>query len=117
MPPEAVKGKDALAPIGLPHGLGQNKDRGSFVFFATREYLSRIEVQIMPNWNPTELAKKEANLIAAIEDKLPDFAKACRAKDTPVVLMHQDAFAADYQEEEYRLLGSSSPAFAGKKSA
>jgi hypothetical protein len=28
-----------------------------------------------------------------------------QSHDTPVVIMHQDAFAADYQEEEYRLIG------------
>jgi hypothetical protein len=27
---------------------------------------------------------------------LSDFARACRARDLPVVIMHQDAFAADY---------------------
>jgi len=43
--------------------------------------------------------------LAAVEKMLPDFARACRASDTPVVIMHQDAFAADYQEEEYRLIG------------
>ena len=36
---------------------------------------------------------------------LPDFARACRALDIPVVIIHQDAFAADYQEEECRLIG------------
>jgi len=59
----------------------------------------------MLNGNQTELARKEANLIAVVEKILPDFARACRAHDTPVVIMHQDAFAADYQEEEYRLIG------------
>jgi hypothetical protein len=57
------------------------------------------------NGNETELARKEANLITGIEKMLPDFARACRAHDNIVVTMHQDAFAADYQEEEYRLLG------------
>jgi hypothetical protein len=57
----------------------------------------------MSHGNQTELARKEANLIAAVETMLPDFAKACRAPDLPIVIMHQDAFAADYQEEEYRL--------------
>jgi len=59
----------------------------------------------MSHGNQTEFARKEANLIAAIEKMLPDFARACRAPDLPIVIMHQDAFAADYQEEEYRLLG------------
>jgi hypothetical protein len=39
------------------------------------------------------------------EKMLPGFAKACRAPDTPVVIMHQDAFSADYREDEYRLIG------------
>jgi hypothetical protein len=65
----------------------------------------KVEEVIMSRGNQTELVKKEANLIAAIEKTLPDFARACRADDTPVVIMHQDAFAADYQEEEYRILG------------
>ena len=59
----------------------------------------------MLNVNQTELARKEANLIDGIEKMLPDFARACRARDNTVVTMHQDAFAADYQEEEYTLLG------------
>ena len=42
---------------------------------------------------------------------------ACRARDIPVVIMHQDAFTADYQEEECRLIGwrYSSLASAGKE--
>jgi len=63
------------------------------------------EAPTMLHGNQTELARKEANLIAAVEKILPEFARACRAHDTPVVIMHQDAFAADYQEEEYRLIG------------
>ena len=59
----------------------------------------------MLNGNQTELARKEANLIDGIEKMLPDFARACRAHDNTVVTRHQDAFAAEYQEEEYRLLG------------
>src|SRR4029077_3660947 len=48
--------------------------------------------------------QRESSLIATIRKKLPEFAKAC-ADDTELVLLHQDAFAADYQEDEYRLLG------------
>ena len=47
---------------------------------------------------------RESNLIATIRKTLPEFAKAC-ADETGLVLLHQDAFAADYQEDEYRLLG------------
>ncbi|MFY9912798.1 MAG: hypothetical protein WCF22_10300 [Candidatus Sulfotelmatobacter sp.] len=48
--------------------------------------------------------QRESNLIATIRTKLPEFAKAC-ADDTELVLLHQDSFAADYQEDEYMLLG------------
>jgi hypothetical protein len=51
-----------------------------------------------------ERMQREANLIATIRTKLPDFAKMC-TDDTEQVLLHQDAFAADYQEDEYMLLG------------
>ena len=59
----------------------------------------------MSSANLTELASREANLITDIEKMRPDFAQACRSPEAPVVVMHQDAFAADYQDEEYRLLG------------
>ncbi len=48
--------------------------------------------------------QREANLIATIRAKLPDFARMC-ADNTEAVMLHQDAFAADYQEDEYMLLG------------
>ena len=59
----------------------------------------------MPNMNRPELAQREADLIAVIETKLPEFARACHEDDIPTIILHQDAFAADYQEEEYSLLG------------
>jgi hypothetical protein len=51
-----------------------------------------------------ERMQRESSLIATIRKKLPEFAKAC-ADDTEFVLLHQDAFADDYQEDEYTLLG------------
>jgi hypothetical protein len=51
-----------------------------------------------------ERMQRESSLIAIIRKKLPEFAKAC-ADDTALVLLHQDAFAVDYQEDEYVLLG------------
>ena len=59
----------------------------------------------MPNRSLPELPRREANLIAVIEAKLPEFAGACHESDIPTIILHQDAFAADYQEDEYRLLG------------
>jgi len=52
-----------------------------------------------------ELALRESQLIAEIERELPEFAEMCRDPSSTVVVMHQDAFAADYQQEEYKLLG------------
>jgi hypothetical protein len=51
-----------------------------------------------------ERMQRESSLIATIRKKLPEFAKAC-ADETELMLLHQDAFAADYQEDEYALLG------------
>ncbi len=50
-----------------------------------------------------ERMQRESSLIATIRKNLPDFAKAC-ADDAELVLLHQDAFAAHYQEDEYVLL-------------
>ena len=46
-----------------------------------------------------ERMQRESSLIATIRRKLPDFAKAC-ADHAELVLLHQDSFAADYQEDE-----------------
>jgi hypothetical protein len=58
----------------------------------------------MPNVTGEELQQKEAALTAKIKHLLPDFVRACRANDDLVVI-HQDSFAADYQDDEYALLG------------
>jgi hypothetical protein len=51
-----------------------------------------------------ERMQRESSLIATVRKTLPEFAKVC-ADDAEVVLLHQDAIAADYQEDEYMLLG------------
>jgi hypothetical protein len=51
-----------------------------------------------------QLIEKETALIAEIERLLPDFARSCR-ESSDVVIIHQDSFAADYQDEEYALFG------------
>jgi hypothetical protein len=51
-----------------------------------------------------DIMQRESNLVREIQQKLPDFVKAC-ADDVEVVLLHQDAFAAAYQDDEYLLLG------------
>jgi hypothetical protein len=51
-----------------------------------------------------DLAEKEAALTLEIERVLPDFARSCR-DSADVVIIHQDSFAAGYQDEEYALFG------------
>jgi hypothetical protein len=58
----------------------------------------------MENMPEKELMEKEAALAAEVERLLPDFVNSCRDK-ADVVIIHQDAFAADYQDHEYALLG------------
>jgi hypothetical protein len=65
--------------------------------------LPESAILIAPMTND-ERMQRESSLIATIKKNLPDFAKAC-ADDTELVLLHQDAFAADYQDDEYLLLG------------
>jgi hypothetical protein len=60
--------------------------------------------RIMQNLPEEELMEKEAALVAEVERLLPGFANSCRDK-AEVVIIHQDAFAADYQDHEYALLG------------
>jgi hypothetical protein len=65
----------------------------------------------MQNVPDEELTEKEAALAAEVERLLPGFANSCRDK-ADVVIIHQDAFAADYQDHEYALLGKATK-FAG----
>jgi uncharacterized protein YdaL len=56
------------------------------------------------------MAKKDRQLAAEtlVKTQLPDFVKAVEKMKAEggVVIMHQDAFAADYQESELYLLGA-----------
>jgi len=54
----------------------------------------------MPILTTEERQQKEAALAAKIKSLLPDFVKPCRANDDAVII-HQDSFAADYQDDEY----------------
>ncbi len=58
----------------------------------------------MPRISDEELRKREADLPIGIRRLLPDFVKFC-GKNEDVIILHQDSFAADYQQEEYMLLG------------
>jgi hypothetical protein len=50
------------------------------------------------------IVQRQSELVSKIQSSLPEFVKACAAAADMVVL-HQDAFAAAYQEDEYALLG------------
>jgi predicted AAA+ superfamily ATPase len=58
----------------------------------------------MPKIADEELKHRVAALSAEIKRLLPDFVESCR-KNEDVVIIHQDSFAADYQDDEYKLLG------------
>ncbi len=40
-----------------------------------------------------------------MKKQLPDFARMINTTTNEEIVIHQGAFAADYQEEEYQLLG------------
>jgi hypothetical protein len=56
--------------------------------------------------NSRELAlvEKERALMEEIESVLPDFARSCQGTGE-VIVIHQDSFAADYQDQECVLFG------------
>jgi len=58
----------------------------------------------MPSITDRELQERKAALSAEIRRLLPDFVESC-LKHEDLVIIHQDSFAADYQEDEYALLG------------
>jgi len=45
------------------------------------------------------------NLKKIVEEKLPKMKELVESSSADAVILHQDAFAGDYQEEEYLLLG------------
>ncbi len=51
-----------------------------------------------------ELKRREDALAEEIVKRLPEFIRMCE-QDVEFLMLHQDAFAAAYQDEEYRLLG------------
>jgi len=59
----------------------------------------------MPSTPDQEISDREKALMKTVEGVLPNFVQSCRQINNDVVVIHQDSFAADYQEDEYRLLG------------
>jgi hypothetical protein len=51
-----------------------------------------------------EIRARKSALSAEIRRLLPDFVESC-LKNEDMVIIHQDSFAADYQPDEYALLG------------
>jgi hypothetical protein len=58
----------------------------------------------VPKVSDDELKQRAAALSAEIRRLLPDFVQSCRNNED-VVIIHQDSFATDYQQDEYALLG------------
>jgi hypothetical protein len=58
----------------------------------------------MRNISDEEVQQRKAALSAEIRRLLPDFVESC-VKNEDMVIIHQDSFAADYQQDEYTLLG------------
>lgn len=48
--------------------------------------------------------ERESSLTQAMQARLPDFVEACDS-GVEELFLHQGAFAADYEEDEYMLLG------------
>ena len=48
---------------------------------------------------------KQKKLVDLVEEVLPEFAKAVKTDDASAIILHQDAFAGDYQQSEYYLMG------------
>ncbi len=63
-----------------------------------------------PSPTPHQEEERIAVLRATVEKYLPDFAKgvaeiAAKGEKDSTMLLHQDAFAAGYHDDEYTLLG------------
>lgn len=51
------------------------------------------------------MEKQKNELIKEVEEKLPEFVQAVKQTEANKIVLHQDAFAADYQNDEFSLLG------------
>ncbi|HEY7424535.1 MAG TPA: hypothetical protein VH682_09930 [Gemmataceae bacterium] len=62
-----------------------------------------------PSPTPEQEAERIADLKAAVEYYIPEFAKGVQEianrKQPDVIILHQDAFAAGYHKDEYTLFG------------
>ena len=62
-----------------------------------------------PNLNREEhlisVAQREDALVAEVKQKLPQFVERCENLEAGIIILHQDAFAADYSDDELRLFG------------
>ena len=61
-----------------------------------------------------EIEERKLLLEDDIVDALPGWEEMCVIAKDECIIFHQDAFAADYQDDEYRLLGKAIK-FAGMK--
>lgn len=55
--------------------------------------------------NEPDIEKRIEDLNVTVERELPKMGELVKSETANLVILHQDAFAADYQDEEYKLLG------------
>lgn len=53
--------------------------------------------------NTSEANKRK--MIEVVEKELPEFVKMVKTTQDKIIIFNQDTFAADYQEDEFYLLG------------
>jgi hypothetical protein len=63
-----------------------------------------------PSPTPEQAKRRVEELRATVKKYLPDFARgiaeiAAKGGKDPTMILHQDAFAAGYDDDEYTLLG------------
>jgi len=56
--------------------------------------------------NSDEYRRRYHALLDLVSARLPNFIEAVASKETDTLIFHQDAFAADLQDEELVLLGA-----------
>lgn len=49
--------------------------------------------------------ENKQRMIEIMEEELPEFTKMVKSSSDEVIVLHQDAFASDYEEDEFFLLG------------
>ncbi len=70
----------------------------------------QAKIELLFRHKPNTIAMSDAEenkrkMIEILEEELPEFVKLVQSSTEEVIVLHQDAFAADYEEDECFLLG------------